>query len=116
MDPASVFRAPLETADLVIAPELYVAEVCSAFAKYVRARLMSHDQSADLVERALALVDDLQPMRDLVPDMLALSRRSQSSVYDLFYLALAKQTGAILLTADIALHHAAERAGVEVRG
>jgi hypothetical protein len=38
--PAAPFRATLSAADIVIAPESIVAEVCNAFRKYVRARVL----------------------------------------------------------------------------
>jgi len=107
MDPGSVFQTPLHVADLVIAPELIVAEVCSAFRKYVRARVVSRMQAEESIDRALALVDKMHPLQELVPEVLALAWRNDSSVYDLFYLALALQTGATLLTADLALRKAA---------
>lgn len=113
MDPESAFRTFLETADVVIAPELIVAEVCSAFKKYVRARVVSRNEAEDLIERALTLVDTTQPLRELVPEVLALASRPDSSVYDLFYLALAQRTGATLLTADLALQKAARKIGID---
>jgi predicted nucleic acid-binding protein len=113
MDPGSLFQAPLHTADLVIAPELIVAEVCSAFRKYVRARVLSRIQAEESIEQALALVDKMHPLSELVPEVLALSWRTGSSVYDLFYLALALQTGATLLTADLALRKTALGLGID---
>jgi predicted nucleic acid-binding protein len=114
MDPDSKFTTPLQEADLVVAPELFVAEVCNAFRKYVRARVLSRTDSDEMIGRALALVDELQPMRELVPDMQALASRSDSSVYGLFYVALAKRMGAVLLTADMALRQSAMKLGVDV--
>jgi predicted nucleic acid-binding protein len=113
MDPESPFRDLLDKADLVIAPELIVAEVCSAFRKYVRARIMARVQAEQAAERAIALVDHLQPLYELVTDVFALASRSDASVYDLFYLALAQRTGATLLTADVPLQQAAARLGIE---
>ena len=112
MDADSPFRRQLETADLVIAPELIIAEVCSAFMKYVRARVISRPQAEESIEWALSLVDRMQPMRELAGDVLALTSRTESSVYDLFYLALAGRTGAILLTADKALKRTALNMGI----
>jgi len=114
MDPKTPFRDALKVADLVIAPELIVAEVCSAFRKYVRARILSRADAAVSIERALSLTDRMQPLRELVPEVLALARNHDSSVYDLFYLALARRTGATLLTADGALRQAALKLGIDV--
>ncbi|MGD1070622.1 MAG: type II toxin-antitoxin system VapC family toxin [Bryobacteraceae bacterium] len=113
MDPGTPFREALSIADLVIAPELIAAEVCSAFRKYVRAGALSRKTAERSIGQALALVDTMQPMRELVPEVLALSARTESSVYDLFYLALAQRTGATLFTADNALRKTAARVGIE---
>jgi predicted nucleic acid-binding protein len=113
MDPAATFRAALDAADLVIAPELIVAEVCSAYQKYVRARVLSWTEAEESIEQALALVDKMQPLRELAAEVLALASRVDSSVYDLFYLALAQRTGATLLTADLALRRAARGMGID---
>lgn len=113
MDAETPFRAVLQAADLVIAPELIVAEVCSAFRKYVRVQAISRTQAEQSIERGLALVDKTQSLRELLPEVLALTLHSNSSVYDLFYLALALRTGATLLTADIALQQTAVRMGVD---
>lgn len=112
--PASPFHAPLEDADLVIAPELIVTEVCSALRKYVRAKVMKPAEAEQAVAQALALVDELQPMAELAADVMSLARNhTEASAYDLFYVALAQRTGAVLLTADAALRKAALRLGVE---
>jgi predicted nucleic acid-binding protein len=116
MDPGTAFRAILDIADLVIAPELIVAEVCSAFRNYVRVRVLSRSEAEVSIDRALALVDRMQPLRELVAEVLALTSRTDSSVYDLFYLALAQRTGATLLTADLALRQVARGMGVNADG
>ena len=116
MEPNSPFRTALEAADLVIAPDLIVAEVCSAFRKYVRARVLSRVEAEASIEGALALVDKMEPLRELLAEVLALAARSDSSVYDLFYLALARRTGATLLAADGALREVAVGMGIEVIG
>ena len=113
MDPAGGFQEVLESADLVIAPELIVAEVCSAFWKYARARVLTRAAAEKSAEQALSIVDRMQTLRELIPDVFALSSRVDSSVYDLFYLALALRTGARLLTADEVLRQAAQKAGIE---
>jgi predicted nucleic acid-binding protein len=81
-----------------------------------RARVLSRSEAEVSIDRALALVDKMQPLRELVPEVLALTSRTDSSVYDLFYLALAQRTGATLLTADPALRQVARGVGVNADG
>jgi predicted nucleic acid-binding protein len=65
MDPGTAFRATLRTADLVIAPELIVAEVCSAFRKYVRAGVLSSGDAVELIESALSRRQNAAAARSL---------------------------------------------------
>jgi predicted nucleic acid-binding protein len=116
MEPASGFRGTLASAGLVVAPELIVAEACSALWKYVRAGVLTRADAAKSAKRALALIDRMQPLRELMPDVFALTSQLESSVYDLFYLALALRTGGHLLTADVALLRAARKVGLEATG
>ena len=104
----------LNAVELVIAPELIVAEIVSAFRKYVRAKMMTRSQADKSIKQALALIDQLQPLRELVPEVFTLGARTDSSAYDLFYLALAQRTGATLLTADVALGRLAQTLGIGV--
>lgn len=116
MDPGAHFRDLLGEAGAVIAPELIVAEICNAFRKYVRARRLSYAEAERFIDEALALVDSLHSMREFVPEVVALASRIDSSMCDLFYLALARRAGAILLTADGALSKAASALGIQSPG
>jgi predicted nucleic acid-binding protein len=110
----SPYRDQLRRAELVITLEPIVAEVCSAFRKYMRAKIVSHDRAAVSVDAAIALIGTMQPLTELVSDVIELAARLETSVYDLFYLALALRTGDVLLTADRALQQTAIKAGVRV--
>lgn len=114
MDPFTPFRAALESADMVIVPELIVVEICSAFHKYVASQVLSRIEADEFIVQALALVDRMEPLGELVTEVLALAARSDSSFQDLFYLALAKRKGAVLLTADAVLRPLAVGMGVEL--
>ena len=109
----STYKAALQSADLIIAPELFVGEVCGAFRKYTRAKVLSRIQVEEMIEHALALVDELQPMRELVAEVNLMSAKLDASVYDIFYVSLAKRPGAILLTGDSALRQHAMKLGIE---
>lgn len=114
MDPFTPFRAALESADIVISPELIVVEVCSAFHKYVGSQVLSRIEADEFIVHALALVDKMEPLGGLVTEVLALAARGDSPLQDLFYLALAKRTGAVLLTADAVLRQLAVGMGIEL--
>jgi predicted nucleic acid-binding protein len=92
--------ALLAGSDLLIAPDLVVAEVCNAGWKAVRAGTMlpaQHDHAA--VRLALAF-DELLPLAPLAEHAVTLSRTLAHPVYDCFYLVLAEERGTRMVTAD----------------
>jgi predicted nucleic acid-binding protein len=86
--------------DTLIAPDLIVPEVCNAAWKIVRRGLMHPEQQAAAVTRLPEILDVLVPTAPLAPRAAALSLLLDHPAYDCFYLALAEQRGATLITAD----------------
>ncbi|MGZ5442581.1 MAG: type II toxin-antitoxin system VapC family toxin [Thermoanaerobaculia bacterium] len=93
----------LSRATVVIAPELYAAEVTSAFWKYVTAGQLSIEDATDRLDAALKLVDRRHPAGDLAQEVLREAVSHRHSVYDLFYVVLARREGAIVLSIDTRL-------------
>jgi len=106
---ADAFVAPLEQAELVIAPDLYVAEVCNALWKYQQAGHLSLPRCELAVEQAMALPDRLESASALLVEAFALACRHRHPVYDALYLVLARRTNAVLLTLDRRLAALAEQ-------
>lgn len=94
------FAPPLEQADLVITPDLFVAEVCNALWKYRRAELVSMVRCEQALEQILNLPDRIEPGSGLYLEAFALACRHLHPVYDALYLVLARRNNAILLTLD----------------
>jgi predicted nucleic acid-binding protein len=93
-------NALLSGADLLIAPELIVAEVANAGWKAVRAGSMSPEQHDHAAARLPLAFDNLVLLAPLSPRAVSISRALDHPVYDCFYVALAEQHGATLVTAD----------------
>ena len=94
----------------IISVDLFYGEVCSSFTKYVKAGVMTRDEGARMVERAVGLVDKYVPMRDLYPEAFNESLRLAHSPYDMFYFVLTRRTAGTLFTMDqrlvrLALHN-----------
>ena len=106
--------AILRDAALVLAPELFVAEVVNTVWKYHHFESLSLDVCDRALETALGLVDVLVPGRELASEAFLLARISRRPAYDMFYLALARSRDALLLTTDTALKKEAARQGVRV--
>lgn len=116
MGPGSRLTGIFEEPNWIIAPDLIVAEVCSAFRKYVRSRIMTIRQAESFATRAIGLIDEIQPMRVLASDVMRLAGQTDSSIYDLFYLALAQRANAAVLTADMAFQKTVLKIGVALAG
>lgn len=96
----------------IMAPDLLYAEVGSALSKYWRAGYMDVLQVKRLAEAAIGLVDISVPMNELHVEALAESLRLGHSIYDMFYMVLARRNDAILMTSDRRLNALCEREGV----
>jgi predicted nucleic acid-binding protein len=92
--------ALLDAADLLIAPQLIVAEVCNAGWKAVRAGTALPEQLEIAAARLPAVLDELVPLAGLAVDAVAAATALDHPVYDCFYLALAAQRNARMMTAD----------------
>ena len=104
----------IEAAGSVLSPDVLVPEVSNAIWKYQQFHNLEIADGEPILDRALRLVDELVPSRQLFRDALTLARMLRKPVYDMFYLALARREGAILMTLDPALKKDAERQGVQV--
>lgn len=103
MEGAADLIDELESTALVIAPELYCAEVANGLWKYVGAGALDIDEARERYDEALALADSLVPDRTLAVEALSEAATRNHPVYDLLYLVLARRHGARVLTRDARL-------------
>jgi predicted nucleic acid-binding protein len=96
----SIEAEALLSSGLLIAPDLIVAEVCNVGWKAVRAGTMLPDQHDDTASLLGAILDELVPMATLARQAAVISRALDHPAYDCFYLALAEQRDARVITAD----------------
>jgi predicted nucleic acid-binding protein len=106
----------LREADLVLAPELFVAEVCNAFWKYRKAGALPQGVCETALDRSLSLPDRLEPTRPLAREAYALSCRHGHPAYDAIYLTLARREAAVLCTLDRSLASLAKKLGIATGG
>lgn len=113
LPPAAGLFAPLEQASLVLAPDLFVAEVGNAFWKYRKAGLLPPSRCEEALEHALNLPDRLEASKTLYLEAFALSCRHLHPLYDTLYLVLARRNNAVLLTLDRRLAALAAKLEIE---
>ncbi len=100
----------------LIAPELVLAEIASAFWKYVRVNQLAEDTAKAMLSRSPSAFARLVPLEELLAGAFQLSLSIPHPIYDCFYLALARRESAPLVTADKRLAAAAQALpDVEVR-
>ncbi len=104
----------LEEADVVLAPDLFIAEVVNTIWKYHRFERLGLDACDRAMESALALVDNLISSKEIYGEAFLLARTAHRPAYDMFYLALARREDAVFLTLDKTLRQEAEHQGVRV--
>lgn len=106
---AAAMGEALAAADLVLAPELMLTEVANALWRLQRAGQLEGAGLQQRFERAVALVDHIEPDRTLQAEALVLATNLDHPVYDCLYLVLARQEVAVLLSADQSLMKLAAR-------
>jgi predicted nucleic acid-binding protein len=90
----------LESSAIVFAPALVQAEAANALWKYVKSGQLEREEAIILLERALALVDDLVEKRGLASEALVAAATYDHPVYDMFYAVLARRLGCPVITLD----------------
>ena len=90
----------LAKAAVVIAPELFAAEVTSGLWKYVAAKQLTPDAASERLDAALKLIDRYHPMASLAQEVLRESAARRHPVYDLDYAVLARRRVPAVLTIE----------------
>src|SRR5664280_2252658 len=88
------FQSNIGSSDIIIAPDLFVAEVSNSLWKYVKAGVLDLEQGDCALERAVGLVDTFEPSLVLYREAYALSVDHLHPVYDALYLVLARRHNA----------------------
>ena len=90
----------VKQAEDIFSPELYCAEVSSGLLKYVKAGHLSAASAADKLEQSMSLITDNRSLSDLSCEAILEANRLNHSVYDMYYLILARRHGAYLISLD----------------
>lgn len=97
----------------VIAPTLIFEEMAHALTKYRRTCKLTRTQAHAVGSNALALIDRYVEPSSYWEEACQESVRLGHSSYDLFYLLLARRTGATLVTLDRKLQALCQAQGID---
>jgi len=96
------------------APQLLFAECTSVLRRYVHQRVISHGEASDSLHRLLDLPVMIVQTRRVHEQALDIAEAlGHGKAYDAQYLAAARETGALLVTADGGMHTNARRLSIE---
>jgi predicted nucleic acid-binding protein len=100
----------------IIAPDLVIAEIGSAFWKSAMRGDLAGQNVIHMLRTAAEHYDRLIAIESLAAEALALAIELKHPIYDCFYLALAERENAPLISNDKRLLAVAKKAkGIEVR-
>lgn len=99
-EPGSEAADALLLGEMLVAPDLILAEVGNALWRKARLGAVSREDAAEALLEIRRLFTTLTPLDLLHAHALALALRRDHLVYDCFYVALALREGAPLVTAD----------------
>jgi predicted nucleic acid-binding protein len=97
---SDVARRILDGDEPLAAPDLIIAEVCNGAWKAVRRNLMTAIQADAMAHQLPRVFKALHPAEGLAAAAMQMARDLDHPVYDCFYLALAEQRDARMVTAD----------------
>ena len=110
----SLFMNAVAGAEKVIAPTLFDSEVTNVLWKYARNGAIDEENARKTLAYLLQIVDEYTDTSELAIEALHEGIRLGHSIYDMFYLVLARHNGAALLTTDKKLKALAKSLGVSV--
>lgn len=110
----SLFMNAVAGAEKVIAPTLFDSEVTNVLWKYARNGAVDEENARKTLDYILQIVDEYTDTSELAIEALHEGIRLGHSIYDMFYLVLARHNGAALLTTDKKLKALAKSLGVSV--
>ncbi|MDB5038542.1 MAG: PilT protein domain protein [Bacteriovoracaceae bacterium] len=101
-------------ADYIFVPELFIFETSNVFWKLHKLQNLSLKVCENFMAKVLDIPDEIVSGSILYSSAWKLATELHHSTYDMFYLALAAQESAALLTRDKCLKELAQKMGIKV--
>ena len=108
----NLFMNAISNAEKVISPTLFDSEVTNVLWKYVRVGAIDEANAKKTLVYLLQMVDEYSDTSEFAIEALHEGIRLNHSIYDMFYIVLARHTGATLLTTDRKLRTLATSLGI----
>jgi len=108
-----IYKRKIEKADAVIAPEIYLSEITNVAWKYNKIANFTHEESFNLAEDGISLVDQFISVKDLWKESLREAMNNDHPVYDCLYVVCARRNDGILLSQDKKLRKLCEELKIQ---
>jgi len=109
-----LYAKTLRESSWVLAPDLYVSEISNVLWKYYKAQAINHEACLQYVEDGISMVDDFFAGTELWKEALSEGIKNSHSVYDMYYLVLARRNDGVLITNDGPLATICEKLKVSI--
>lgn len=108
------FAKLIAESEWLIAPDIFISEVTNTAWKLYNFGSLDQENAVWTAESAIGLIGSFVSAEKYWKEALGESIHFKHSVYDIFYLLVARRNNAHLLTMDKKLNQIAESAGVKV--
>lgn len=108
-----IYKNKIEKADTVITPEIYLSEITNVAWKYNKIANFTHEESFNLAEDGINLIDQIVSVQDLWKESLREAMNNDHPVYDCLYVVCARRNDGILLSKDKKLRKLCEELKVQ---
>jgi predicted nucleic acid-binding protein len=106
------FKELIAGSEKIITSEFFKIEVANVIRKYYRGNYIKKEECIRLLELSMNLVDEFVSIDQDYTEALHEAIRLDYSAYDMLYLIIARNNGALLLTCDGPLNGIAEKEGI----
>lgn len=105
---SGIYKKLINSADVTIAPDSYIAEITNVFWKYRQFSQFSDETCIKGIQFCIGLIDDFVASTDLWREAYSEGVNLDHSTYDMFYMVLARRNNALLLTRDKKMNQLAQ--------
>ena len=102
------------TAELVITPDIFIAEICNVFWKYHHFESLQLELCEELIEKSIQLIDQFEPGSTLYREAFQFACETKHPVYDALYMVLTRRNNGTLVSVDNKLNKIAKSKNIKV--
>ena len=100
---ADKFSRILQEAAIIVAPDLYIPELTNTLWKYCRMNVLTKEECIQYINDGISYVDKFIDSKELWQEAFSEGINNNHSIYDMFYMVVARRNCGILITNDSVL-------------